>query len=419
MNPSNLKVLHIIDSGGLYGAEVVLLNLVAEQIRMGLHPTIASIGEKNIDEKLLEKEALKRGFKIKKFRMRPGPNIHGMFKVLRYAQQNEFNILHSHGYKGNVAFGLTPKRLRKIPMISTLHGWTSVSGFSKNRVYEWLDLISLKYVDAVVLVSEAMKSHPKFKARKGINFHVIQNGIPVPDYETFTAPAQWNEPVVNIPSGSNLKSIQPGQSTVPSHLTNEQFNDLTNQRLDQSIIEFCQGGFTIGSIGRLSTEKGYRYLIEALNFLVKKGIDARLIIIGEGYERNFLEGLVSQFELRDKVMLPGYRDSAKKYLAYFKVFVISSLTEGLPITLLEAMQVRVPIVATEVGGVPEVLQNGRGGLLIEPGSPNDIAEAISRLYHDQNHAQELSAMAYQRVTTIYDSKTMASNYLKIYNDLIN
>jgi hypothetical protein len=64
-----MKILHIIDSGGLYGAEVMLLNLVAEQIKLGLDPTIASIGEKNIDEKPLEAEALKRGFKVKKFRM--------------------------------------------------------------------------------------------------------------------------------------------------------------------------------------------------------------------------------------------------------------------------------------------------------------------------------------------------------------
>jgi len=407
-----MKILHIIDSGGLYGAEAVLLNLVSEQITMGLGPTIASIGEKNIPEKPLEIEAQKKGFKVKKYRMRPGPNIHGMFKVLRYAQQNKFNILHSHGYKGNVAFGLMPKRFRKVPLISTLHGWTSVSGFSKNRVYEWLDLISLKYIDAVVLVSEAMKSHPRLKNLNSVNFHVIPNGIPIKD-------AQFNDST-NQPFNHSMSH---GKFNDP---TNQQFNksptrfdDSTTHQFDQNIIDFCNSGYTIGSIGRLSYEKGYRYLIEALYLLVKKVIDARLVIIGEGYERDFLQDLALQFNLNDRIMLPGYRDRAKKYLPYFKVFVISSLTEGLPITLLEAMQAKIPIVATRVGGMPEVLQNGRAALLAQPRKPDALATAISRLYYDQNLAQELSAMAYQRVTTIYDSKTMASNYLKIYNDLIN
>jgi len=133
-----MKILHVTDSGGLYGAEMVLLNLVAEQMKTGLEPTIASIGEKWIQEKPFETEAVKRGLRVVKFRMFPGPNLPGMFKVLRYAQKYGFDILHSHGYKGDVAFGSMPKSIRKLPLVSTLHGWTSVVGFSKNRIYEWL-----------------------------------------------------------------------------------------------------------------------------------------------------------------------------------------------------------------------------------------------------------------------------------------
>ena len=176
-----LKVLHIIDSGGLYGAEMVLLNLVAEQIKLGLDPTIASIGEKNIKEKSLETEALKRGFNVKKFRMFPGPNIAGALEVLRFAHQEGFDLMHSHGYKGNVAFGFMSRKFRKIPLIATAHGWTSTKGLTKNRIYEWLDTLSFKFIDAVVLVSNAMKSHPRLKSLNGNNIHVIPNGIPIPD----------------------------------------------------------------------------------------------------------------------------------------------------------------------------------------------------------------------------------------------
>ena len=106
-----MRVLHIIDSGGMYGAEVMLLNLVEEQIRQGLKPVIASIGDNQTGEKPLEIEAHKRGFPLKIFRMRPGPNFIGAWKILNYAKSIDCNLLHSHGYKGNILFGFLPKKI--------------------------------------------------------------------------------------------------------------------------------------------------------------------------------------------------------------------------------------------------------------------------------------------------------------------
>jgi len=388
-----MKILHVIDSGGLYGAEVMLLSLIDEQIKLGLDPTIASIGEKNIGEKPLEAEALKRGFKVNKFRMRPGPNIMGARKILQFAHQDAFDLMHSHGYKGNILFGFVPKKVRKLPLVSTIHGYTSTNAFTKMRLYEWLDTKSLKFIDAVVLVSNAMKSHPRLKSLNGNNIHVIPNGIPISDNQF-----------------DNLTIQQLDQSPI-------QFDNSINQPFDKEIEDFCKKGFTIGSIGRLSTEKGYRYLIETLELLVKGEIDARLVIIGEGYERDCLEGLVARFGLSDRVMLPGYREDAREYIPYFNAFVICSLTEGLPITLLEAMQAKIPVVATKVGGIPEVLQNGKDGLIVEPRDSQSLARALSRIYLDPILCDELTNFAYQKVNTDYTSEKMALQYLDIYHKL--
>jgi len=378
-----MKILHVVDSGGLYGAEVMLLSLVAEQVKLGLDPTIASIGEKNIKEKPIETEALKRGFKVRKFRMRPGPNIISAWKMLRFAHHDAFDLMHSHGYKGNILFGFVPKKVRKLPLVSTIHGYTSTNAFTKMRLYEWLDTKSLKFIDAVVLVSNAMKSHSRLKSLNGNNIHVIPNGIPISDNPS------------------------------PSHLPNFSFS----KSFDKKIVDFCQNAYTIGSIGRLSTEKGYRYLIETLELLVKGEIDARLVIIGEGYERDYLEGLVARFGLSDRVMLPGYREDAREYIPYFNAFVICSLTEGLPITLLEAMQAKIPVVATKVGGIPEVLQNGKDGLIVEPRDSQSLARALSRIYLDPILCDELTNLAYQKVNTDYTSEKMALQYLDIYHKL--
>lgn len=396
-----MKILHIIDSGGLYGAEVVLLNLVDEQIKMGLDPAIASIGEKNVGEKPFETEALNRGFRVIKFRMWPGPNFAGAWKILRFAHKEGFDLLHSHGYKGNILFGFLPKRIRKIPLITTLHGWTSTDSFTRMKLYEWLDAFSLKFIDAVVLVNKGMFSNPKLKNLNGINLYIINNGIPIPA-------AQFNNSTDQPFNQSVTQQTQQTQRTQVTQVT---------RQLDKTIIDFCRKGYTIGSIGRLSEEKGYRYLIEAFYLMIQEGVDAYLLIIGEGSERNFLEQLIEKLSLTDKILLPGYCPAAHDYLSYLDVFVLPSLTEGLPITLLEAMQARVPIVATRVGGVPEVLENGKDGLLVEPRDPEKLADAISRIYHDTKIGSKLTDCAYKKVITDYTTEKMALQYLDIYREL--
>lgn len=367
-----MRVLHIIDSGGLYGAEVMLLNLVEEQREQGLQPVIASIGEKNIDEKPLETEAIKRGIDLKIFRMVPGPNLKGAMEIVAYARRHRFDILHSHGYKGNILLGFIPKPIRRLPLVSTLHGYTSTSGWSKMKVYEWLDLLSHKFIDQVVLVNKGMLTHPKLKKQK-TNYHVINNGIPI----------------------SSINS--------------------SNSKIEG----FCKNRFTIGSIGRLSPEKGYKYLMEAFSLLCKEGVDACLVIIGEGEELSMLEKMVDDMELSEKVLFTGYLNNAGDYIPNFNVYVIPSLTEGLPITLLEAMKAQIPVVASRVGGIPEVLDNGKCGILVQPGNSENLFETLLRFYHNQNEFHRLSQKAYHRFIQNYTSSQMALSYTKLYTHVIS
>ena len=367
-----MKILHVIDSGGLYGAEVMLLNLVAEQIKLGLDPAICSIGEPDIPEKPLEKKAIKRRFNVKKFRMRPGPNVWGALKILRFAHHEHFDLIHSHGYKGNIFFGFIPKRIRNIPLVSTLHGWTHTGGLNRMKAYEWLDTKSLRYIDAVVVVNKAMLTNTGLKSQNGVNLSVANNGIPPHD------------------------------------------SDIHPNTLDEKIINFCRQGFVVGSIGRLSTEKGFDYLIEAVRLLVKKGVNIKLVIIGEGYKRPELQQKIGDLNLSDKVFLPGYSENARQYLPFFNLFVLSSLTEGLPITLLEAMQAKIPIVATKVGGIPDVLEDGKTGVLVSHYNAADLAEGILSLYKDEGLRDELAAKAEQALKKEYTSSIMARNYYDVY-----
>ena len=367
-----MKILHLIDSEGVYGAEVMLLTLMEEQKVMGLSPVLCSIGTKNILEKPLEQEAQLRGLIVKKFRMANGPNFLGAWKIIKYAQNEHFDLMHSHGYKGNILFGFIPKRLRKIPLITTLHGWTYIGGFKKMKLYEWLDAMSLTHVDAVVVVSKAMLADLKLNYRNGMNVSVINNGIPPLDFNSFQQPA--HDPV----------------------------------------LSFCNKGFTVGSIGRLSKEKGYNFLIEALYTLVERQLDIKLVILGEGPERKSLEGLIHKLALNHTVILPGYRNRARNYIPNFDVFVLPSLTEGFPITILEAMVAGIPIVATDVGSVPEMLEYGRVGIVVKHSESQSIADAIALIYNNKTLGKELAAKAKMTSASRHSSKTMALQYSLIY-----
>jgi len=378
-----MKILHIIDSGGLYGAEAVLLSLVHEQIKLGINPTICSIGERGAGQKELEAEAIRRGFRVVPFRMRKGPNFPAAWELLRRAKTEKFDLLHSHGYKGNILFGFIPRKIRKIPLVCTVHGWTSCNGFSKMRIYEWLDAKSLRFSDAVVLVSKALLENSRLIGKNTKNISVVNNGIPP------------LEPLRHRSFSSSLN-----HSNCP-------------------IRAFCNARPTIGSIGRLSPEKGYRNLIEAFHLLLQKGVDAHLIIIGEGNERRQLEKVIQSKKIQHKVLLPGYKTNAKGYLRNFSIFVLPSLTEGLPITLLEAMRANIPIVATSVGGIPSVLQNGDAGILVNPGDTPSLAQALYSSLKNISLRSRITVKAEKIVNNNYSSSKMAKQYHRIYNAILN
>lgn len=370
-----MRVLHVIDSGGVYGAEVMLLGLMREQRVQGVEPVLCSIGEPGIGDKPLELRAEQGGFQVLRLRMRKGLNLRGALAIARLGREERCDLFHTHGYKGNILLACLPRRLRRLPMIATLHGWTGISGYNKLAVYQWLDARMLRRADAVILVNKAIAQHPLFNHVRAKQMYVVENGIPLLQHQ-----AECFEP-------------------------------------DPHISAFCKDGFVIGSIGRLSPEKGYNDLIEALAILRARGLPAKLIIIGEGEHSAHLMREIEQRNLNEYVLLPGYKANAARYLTLFNVFVLSSLSEGLPITLLEAMAQHIPVVATRVGGIPDVLTDKETGMLVSSQQPKALADAIAALQQDCAFAHALSQRAHRTVTNQYTSSRMAQKYLEIYDAL--
>jgi glycosyltransferase involved in cell wall biosynthesis len=374
-----MKILHIIDSGGLYGAEVMMLSLAAEQSKIGLNPIVASIGDKDVDQKPLEIEADRRNLNVVKFRMKPGFNFQGAREILKYALKEDCVLFHSHGYKANVLFGYMPRKIRKIPIITTIHGYVSGKQVNKMRIYEWADKFSHRFLDGIVCVSESMKKKLHVRSVNGIEPTVIYNGID-----------PW---AIDNPDES--------------------------AGLDRNLINFCNQGFTVGSVGRLSYEKGYDNLIKSFRiFWERMRGNAYLIIVGEGNMRNSLQKIIKKYDLQKNVLLPGYVSNASHYIKYFKVYANSSLTEGCPITLLEAMKAKVPIVATRVGGIPELISDNKTGLLVKDNDPADLAKALFRISKDDDLRAEIIESADFNIKSKFSLQAMTKNYLKYYNRVL-
>lgn len=366
-----MKILHLIDSGGFYGAEAVLLELVKEQRKQGIDAQICSIGTLSDKEKAIEKMCRMENLPVHAFRMRAGPNILGALKILSFAKKEKVDIFHSHGYKANILFALLPAFIRKIPLLVTLHGWTSVKPWKKIWFYEKLDAFLLRYRPIVVLVSSAMTEKLAALCRKN-KCIVIENGI------------------------------------------STQLPEIRGKDIAKKLLQIKSSGKKIiGSIGRLSHEKGYDTLIQAFSLCDSTMM---LVIMGDGPRRQELEQLVETKKLGNRVLFLGYTEQASQYLSFFDVYVNSSRTEGTPITLLEAMRARVIIVARDVGGNRQVLGNGQYGYLVKDENPETMSEEILKSLTSSSQQVE---QAYQSFLQCYSVTVMSDKYSHIYQGLVN
>jgi glycosyltransferase involved in cell wall biosynthesis len=355
----------------------MLLTLMEQQVRMGLKPVLVSIGELGEQDKDIETAARARGIAVLPFRMKRGYSLGSARRLLRMAKEEGAAILHSHGYKGNILIGTLPRWYRKLPMMRTLHGWTATRKASKMWVYEMLDKYSLRTMDAVIKVN-AMAGPRMSEAGKSRQIReVIENGIPLLAFDP--------------------ESVK---------------------RSDPAVGDFCREGFIIGVISRLSEEKGLLHLVAALQQITRERNGWKAVIIGEGPHRNAVERTIRGASLSERVLLTGYRERAWRYLPLFSVFVLPSLTEGLPLVILEAMQAKVPIVATSVGGIPEVLGHGTRGLLVPPGVPDALAKAVMSVQTEPQKTDAMVEEAFVAATEKYTSRNMAEKYRLVYEEIL-
>ncbi len=175
------------------------------------------------------------------------------------------------------------------------------------------------------------------------------------------------------------------------------------------------------SVGRLAWRKGFKYLIDAMPSVLSEYPDAKLFIVGDGYQRTPLQQYVRKLGLENSVLLLGKVSLQKLYSLYRKasVYVQPAIYEPCSIAILEAMSMGKPLIATRVGGVPEVVTNGVDGLVVEPRNSLQLAKAIKNIFSDSKRRKRFASNARKRVDTEFTWKEIAKKTLELYATLLN
>ena len=172
-------------------------------------------------------------------------------------------------------------------------------------------------------------------------------------------------------------------------------------------------------VGRLTKAKGVDILLKAIKILKEKyQKEIKAAIVGKGYLEEELKELVMELEIEKEIEFLGVRRDIEKLMKSTKLFVLPSRWEGLPLTILEAMSSGAGIIATKVGGIPEIIQNGKEGILISPEDSETLAGAIAELLKDRELRVKLGINAYKKVKEKYSIEVYTKNILEFYKSFI-
>ncbi len=294
-------------------------------------------------------------------------------QIVDLCARENVRIWHGHDYKSNL-YGLLLRPLCNFRLVTTVHGW--VQKTDKTPLYWAVDRWSLRRYERVVAVSQDLYDECAKLGVEPSRLSRIENGIDVDAWKR-RGPA----------AASPLRAGVP-----PTRLV-------------------------VGAVGRLSDEKGFDLLIEAVNGAVARGADVELWIAGEGPEKAKLDTLAAAS--RSRVRMLGFRSDVRDLMEAFDIFALSSLREGLPNVVLEAMACEVPLLATRCGGVEAVVRDDAEALLVSVSSSKALEDGLVRLAGDSALRTRISRAARERVEREFSFARRMLRFAELYTDLFD
>ncbi|MGB8953578.1 MAG: glycosyltransferase family 4 protein [Candidatus Aminicenantales bacterium] len=258
-----------------------------------------------------------------------------------------------------------------------------------------------------------------------VPIRVISRRVDFPLKKNFISRRKYTkniDAIIAISEGVKQVLVQGGIAServevIPSGIDFTPFEEVATRDFLRREFAVAPDDFLVGIVAHLEDHKGHRYLIEATRILKEHTPKIKLIIVGKGSLRMELTKQVKRLQVEDLVFFLGFREDIPQILASLDVFVLSSYLEGMGSSLLDAMASRLPVVATRVGGIPEVVLHGKTGLLVSTRNPAALAQAILKLYNDRRLARKLGEEGYEVVHRKYSAAAMAGRVIELYEKL--
>jgi glycosyltransferase involved in cell wall biosynthesis len=321
-------------------------------------------------------------FKNLKRSFNPFKNLFLIFEVKKFLDKNKFDIIHLNSSNALLAAIGAKLTKNKPKIVFTLHGLSILhSNWQKSwlvkSIYYLVLKLSLYFVDKIIFVCQHdLDFALKIKLIKKNKCFLIYNGLKSPEF-------------------------------LEKDLAKKFIEKTINQPLNNKII--------IGTISRLEYSKNIENLLESAKILKRENII--YLVIGDGPERKKIEKLINRYQLKNNFFLLGDIPEAAKYLKAFDIFVLPSRYEGFPLVILEAMNARLPIVVTDVGGLKEMIENKKEGILVEAKNPKVLAMAIKELIENKNLARNLAENAYRKVKEMFSLEKMVKETFNLYQEI--
>lgn len=367
-----LQITHIISSLAIGGAQQLLLELSLEMTARGHDVRVIGLRSGT-----MAKEFRGQGIPVDELALRGMVSVPTFLQLVSRLQRQRPEIVHTHlGRADN--YGRVAAKIARVPVIvSTVH---NVEAWKSRFFLRWIDAWTSTFADRLIACSGRVAEHLRELHVSMEKVVVVKNGIHL---------RHWTEKPDPAAAGAIRRELGAGQNE-----------------------------FVVGVIGRLETQKGHSYLFQAIAALKDEIPDLRLWVIGEGSLRESLERLAGELGLSSKITLTGVRRDMRSVYAALDLVVMPSLWEGLPITLLEAMACQRPILATTVGGIPEVITDEKNGLLIPPKNVPALIVALKRCHRERQFTQSLANAAFETVTNEFSIDHNAQKLLALYEELV-
>lgn len=382
MQAKKQKILYLITKGNWGGAQRYVHDLATNAPRDHFDIVVALGVGQELQRRLLARKIRVVQLSMLQRDISPIKEIIVFFQLFALIRKEQPDILHVNSSKAGIV-GALISRMLNVHCIFTTHGWAfNESQNSLQKKFFWiLHWITILLSHKTIAVSDALKlqmARAPFVTQK---LNVVKNGVDVPNFK----------------SQREARSILTTYSA-PLKIRTESKEDLV----------------WIGTISELHKIKGLEYAIDAMAMLKAAHHNCIFVIIGGGTERAALEKRIREKHLEDTIFLLGFMKDASRCLTAFDIFTLTSISEALGYALLEAGTASLPAVATRVGGIPEIIEDGTSGLLVQAQDPEAIKKAITILLDSPKKQKQFGIALKERVVSDFSKTKMISKTLQHY-----